>query len=155
MISCKQRKCVAVASDHSTHCGILNEVWRGSSALDISMPLLTDPVCASAALSPCAARLAQETGSEALSDLHIFAQAQRVIQSLKQHDCSAALAWCGANRARLKKAKSSLEFKLRLQEFLELVAKVRLARQRQATTHSPARAVTSAAIAACAHVCTV
>lgn len=47
-----------------------------------------------------------------------------MIQSLTQHDCSAALAWCDANRARLKKAKSSLEFKLRLQEFLELVAKV-------------------------------
>jgi hypothetical protein len=76
-------------------------------------------------LHVCAARLAQETGSAALSDMHIFAQAQRVIQSLKQHDCSAALAWCDANRARLKKAKSSLEFKLRLQEFLELVAKVR------------------------------
>ena len=58
--------------------------------------------------------------------MHIFAQAQRVIQSLKQHDCSAALEWCEANRARLRKAKSSLEFKLRLQEFLELVAKVTL-----------------------------
>lgn len=83
-----------------------------------------------------AARLAQETGSEALSDLHIFAQAQRVIQSLKQHDCSAALAWCEANRARLRKAKSSLEFKLRLQEFLELVAKEqRLAAVSYARTH--------------------
>lgn len=71
-----------------------------------------------------AARLADDTKSEPLSDMHIFVQAQRVIESLKAHDCSAALAWCEANRARLKKVKSSLEFKLRLQEFLELVAKV-------------------------------
>jgi macrophage erythroblast attacher len=68
--------------------------------------------------------------------MHIFAQAQRVIQSLKQHDCSAALAWCDANRARLRKAKSSLEFKLRLQEFLELVAKVRWGARQAASNTS-------------------
>jgi len=56
--------------------------------------------------------------------MHLFRQAQRVIESLRQHDCSAALAWCADNRVRLKKVKSSLEFKLRLQEFLELVAQV-------------------------------
>lgn len=70
------------------------------------------------------ARLAQETGSEQLCDLHIFADARKVVESLKQHDCGAALAWCADNRARLKKIKSSLEFKLRLQEFLELVRQV-------------------------------
>lgn len=143
----------------TTHIVAVSEKYgrgRGSSALDISLLPLTDPGCASTALSPRAACLAQETGSEALSDLHIFAQAQRVIQSLKQHDCSAALAWCAANRARLKKAKSSLEFKLRLQEFLELVAKVRLTGHRdQQQPTRPARAVTSAAGAASAHVCTV
>eukprot|EP00775_Hariotina_reticulata_P009235 gene9235-9400_t len=68
-----------------------------------------------------AGALAQETQSEQLSDIHIFADARRVTESLKGHDCSAALAWCAENRARLKKIKSSLEFKLRLQEFLELV----------------------------------
>lgn len=70
-----------------------------------------------------ATRLAQETGSEQLCDLHIFADARKVVDSLQQHDCSAAVAWCAENRARLKKIKSSLEFKLRLQEFIELVRK--------------------------------
>lgn len=75
-------------------------------------------------MSLSAARLAQETSSEQLSDMHIFAEVRQVIEALKQHDCSAALAWCADNRSRLKKIKSSLEFKLRLQEFIELVRKV-------------------------------
>lgn len=83
-----------------------------------------------------AGSLADETGSEPLSDMHLFRQAQRVIESLRQHDCSAALAWCADNRVRLKKVKSSLEFKLRLQEFLELVAQEqRLAAVQYARAH--------------------
>lgn len=35
--------------------------------------------------------------------------------------CTAALAWCTENKAALKKARSTLEFELRLQEFIELV----------------------------------
>ena len=34
--------------------------------------------------------------------------------------CAAALAWCAENRSALKKIKSTLEFELRLQEFIEL-----------------------------------
>jgi hypothetical protein len=98
-----------------------NPATKPPSHLHLLSPL---PLPLSLLLLPVPARLAQEAGSEALSDMHIFAQAQRVIMSLKAHDCSAALEWCEANRARLRKAKSSLEFKLRLQEFLELVAKV-------------------------------
>lgn len=87
-----------------------------------------------------AARLAQETDSKSLCDMHIFADVRDVIQSLKQHDCSAALAWCAENRSRLKKIKSSLEFKLRLQEFLELVRKVSMStRQPSAACMSVAR----------------
>jgi macrophage erythroblast attacher len=56
--------------------------------------------------------------------MHIFKDARRVVEALQQHDCSVALAWCDENRGRLRKIKSSLEFKLRLQEFLELVRKV-------------------------------
>ncbi|WIA28882.1 hypothetical protein OEZ86_011406 [Tetradesmus obliquus] len=68
-----------------------------------------------------AARLAQESRSEQLCDMHIFAGARRVVEALRRHDASEALAWCEENRARLRKIKSSLEFKLRLQEFLQLV----------------------------------
>ncbi|KAF8072778.1 hypothetical protein HT031_000438 [Scenedesmus sp. PABB004] len=68
-----------------------------------------------------AARLAAESGTEALSEGHIFADARRVVEALRARDCAPALAWCAENRARLRKLKSPLEFKLRLQEFLELV----------------------------------
>ncbi|EFN55158.1 hypothetical protein CHLNCDRAFT_57944 [Chlorella variabilis] len=68
-----------------------------------------------------AAGLAASAGIEALVELHIFGGAQRVVEALRGHDCGPALAWCEENRARLRKAKSKLEFKLRVQEFVELV----------------------------------
>ena len=50
-----------------------------------------------------------------LVDLHVFVGAQKVVSDLRQHDCTAALAWCEENKARLKKGKNRLEFRLRLQ----------------------------------------
>lgn len=50
-----------------------------------------------------------------LVDLHVFADAQKVVADLRQHDCTAALAWCDQNRGRLKKGKNPLEFRLRMQ----------------------------------------
>lgn len=68
-----------------------------------------------------AARLAQEAGIEPLCELHIFAGVAGIVDALRRHDCGPALAWCGEHRGRLRKVKSCLEFRLRLQEFLELV----------------------------------
>lgn len=56
-----------------------------------------------------------------LADAHIFATCQPVIEALRRHDCAPALQWCETHRARLKKAKSKLEFSLRVQEYVELV----------------------------------
>lgn len=53
--------------------------------------------------------------TQPLVELHIFAGAQRVVEALRAHNCGPALAWCEENRARLRKAKSRLEFKLRVQ----------------------------------------
>ena len=50
-----------------------------------------------------------------LVDSHIFIQARSILEGLAQNDCSAALAWCEENRTRLKRLKSKLEFKLRVQ----------------------------------------
>ncbi len=50
-----------------------------------------------------------------LVDSHIFIQSRSILEGLAQHDCSAALAWCEENRTRLKRLKSKLEFKLRVQ----------------------------------------
>ena len=48
-------------------------------------------------------------------DTHIYASARGVLGALARHDCGLALAWCEANRPRLRKQKSKLEFKLRVQ----------------------------------------
>lgn len=40
-----------------------------------------------------------------LVDTDIFLDAKKVIQSLRNKDCSEALAWCAENRSKLKKAK--------------------------------------------------
>jgi len=70
-----------------------------------------------------AASLASETGVKDLADTEIFAAAQGVVKALKSRDCSVALAWCAENKSRLKKVGSNLEFKLRVQDFIELVRK--------------------------------
>ena len=48
-------------------------------------------------------------------DLHVFAGARKVVADLRQHDCTAALAWCEEHKGRQKKGKNKLEFKLRMQ----------------------------------------
>ena len=47
--------------------------------------------------------------------MHIFGEARGVVEALHAHDCAPALAWCAANKAKLKKIRSSLEFQLRVQ----------------------------------------
>lgn len=60
-------------------------------------------------------RLIPHTTPQPLVELHIFAGAQRVVEALRGHDCGPALAWCEEQRPRLRKARSKLEFKLRVQ----------------------------------------
>lgn len=74
-----------------------------------------------------ALQLADESGLQDLVDAHIFVEAQSVVDALKQRDCGPALAWCAQHSAKLKKIKSRVEFKLRLQEFVELVRSQRAA----------------------------
>lgn len=73
-----------------------------------------------------ALKLAEQTQLQDLVDIDIFMDAHKVIQALRQKDCSEALAWCGVNKAKLKKNKSTLELKLRVQEFIELVRDERM-----------------------------
>ncbi|CAG9467184.1 unnamed protein product [Pedinophyceae sp. YPF-701] len=70
-------------------------------------------------------KLAEECGITDLVDSHVFRGAQEVARSLQQHSCGPALAWCRENRSRLKKIKSTLEFLLRVQEYIELVRQER------------------------------
>ena len=50
-----------------------------------------------------------------LVDTHILRDAREVVTALQQHDCGPALQWCQQQAQRLKKIKSKLEFKLRIQ----------------------------------------
>lgn len=68
-----------------------------------------------------ALKLAESSGIQDLVDTDVFLDAKKVIQSLRKKDCSEALAWCAENKSKLKKSKSKFEFKLRRQEFIELV----------------------------------
>ncbi|CAM6095227.1 unnamed protein product [Calypogeia fissa] len=68
-----------------------------------------------------AMKLAESANIQDLADIEIFLDARKVVEALRNRDCSDALAWCADNKSKLKKAKSKFEFKLRLQEFIELV----------------------------------
>jgi len=67
-----------------------------------------------------AQQLAQSTGVEQLVDIDIFMTSRKVVEALQKKDCSEALKWCAENRKRLLKIDSSLEFKLRVQQYVEL-----------------------------------
>lgn len=54
-------------------------------------------------------------------DLHVFRDAWGVVEALQRRDCGPALQWCADNKSRLKKVESQLEFRLRVQEFVELI----------------------------------
>ncbi|KAG2495243.1 hypothetical protein HYH03_006516 [Edaphochlamys debaryana] len=69
-----------------------------------------------------AAKLAATARIQPLADAHVFEAARVVVDALlRDHDCGPALTWCAENRSRLVKIKSSLEFKLHVQQFIELV----------------------------------
>lgn len=46
---------------------------------------------------------------------------KEVEQSLANHETAKCLAWCHDNRSKLRKLGSTMEFNLRIQEFIELV----------------------------------
>lgn len=53
-------------------------------------------------------------------DIELFSDIKRIEDALARHDCTEALAWCRENKAALRKMESTLEFDLRLQEYIEL-----------------------------------
>ncbi|KAF7972879.1 hypothetical protein HWV62_16666 [Athelia sp. TMB] len=67
-----------------------------------------------------AAALARERGIGHLVDIELFTDVHRVERALAGESCVEALAWCAENKNALKKMKSTLEFSLRLQEYIEL-----------------------------------
>ncbi|KZT25715.1 hypothetical protein NEOLEDRAFT_1064715 [Neolentinus lepideus HHB14362 ss-1] len=64
--------------------------------------------------------IADEKNIQRLVDIDLFSDIHRIEAALEGHSCSEALAWCSENKSALRKAKSTLEFDLRLQEYIEL-----------------------------------
>ncbi|KAG0363028.1 GID complex subunit containing RING finger motif [Mortierella sp. AD032] len=64
--------------------------------------------------------LAKSEHIEDLVDIELFVQSAKVEQALMRQSCAECLQWCKENNSSLKKIKSTLEFSLREQEFIEL-----------------------------------
>ncbi|ESK92860.1 Macrophage erythroblast attacher [Moniliophthora roreri MCA 2997] len=66
-----------------------------------------------------AKQIAKDKDIETLVDISLFGDIRRIETALQQHSCTEALAWCSENKSALKKSKNTLEFDLRLQEYIE------------------------------------
>ncbi|TEB34170.1 macrophage erythroblast attacher isoform 1 [Coprinellus micaceus] len=73
-----------------------------------------------------AKQIAKEKRIETLVDIDLFTDIRRIETALAHQSCTEALAWCSENKASLRKAKRTLEFELRLQEYIELCRARRL-----------------------------
>lgn len=67
-----------------------------------------------------AKEIAKEKRIETLVDIDLFSHIRRIETALSDHRCDEALTWCSENKVALRKVKSTLEFELRLQEYIEL-----------------------------------
>jgi len=67
-----------------------------------------------------AKKITAEKGIHTLVDVDMFMDIRRIELGLVNHSCTEALAWCNENKPALRKLKSTLEFDLRLQEYIEL-----------------------------------
>jgi macrophage erythroblast attacher len=67
-----------------------------------------------------ARKIADDKDIETLVDIELFTDIHRIEDALSKHSCTEALAWCNENKNALRKIKSTLEFDLRLQEYIEL-----------------------------------
>ncbi|EMD35442.1 hypothetical protein CERSUDRAFT_116204 [Gelatoporia subvermispora B] len=65
--------------------------------------------------------LAEHKGIQRLVDIDLFSDIRRIEDALRNQSCTEALAWCSENRNALRKIKNTLEFDLRLQEYIELI----------------------------------
>lgn len=68
-----------------------------------------------------AEKLATTTNLRDLTNVDIFRMSREVEQDLAKHRTAKCAAWCADNKSKLRKLNSTMEFKLRVQEFVELI----------------------------------
>ncbi|XP_050534614.1 E3 ubiquitin-protein transferase MAEA [Daktulosphaira vitifoliae] len=66
-------------------------------------------------------KLANFSDLNDLTNIDLFMISREVELSLANHETNKCLAWCHDNRSKLRKLHSTMEFNLRIQEFIELV----------------------------------
>lgn len=83
--------------------------------------------------------LANRSGIRDLTNLDIFRTSREVELDLSNRNTAKCILWCNDNKSKLKKINSTIEFQLRVQEFVELIREdKRLAAVRHAQKFFPA-----------------
>lgn len=67
--------------------------------------------------------LANRSGIREITNIDIFQVSREVEKDLAQHNTAKCILWCIDNKSKLRKINSDIEFKLRQQEFIELIRK--------------------------------
>lgn len=67
--------------------------------------------------------LANRSGIRDITNIDIFQVSREVEKDLAQHNTAKCILWCIDNKSKLRKINSDIEFKLRQQEFIELIRK--------------------------------
>ncbi|KAF1813185.1 hypothetical protein P152DRAFT_457551 [Eremomyces bilateralis CBS 781.70] len=83
-----------------------------------------------------AKQLAIEKNVESLVDIEAFEAVGKIENALRRGSLSEALAWCEDNKSHLRKMGNSLEFELRLQQYIEAVRTGRKEKLIEATLHA-------------------
>lgn len=73
-----------------------------------------------------AIQLGTKSGISDLTNIDLFIVSRSVEESLRNRETSKCLDWCYDNKSKLRKIRSTLEFNLRQQEFIELVRQRKL-----------------------------
>ncbi|KAK2154234.1 hypothetical protein LSH36_274g06049 [Paralvinella palmiformis] len=77
--------------------------------------------CLRAGYYNTAVQLARHSGIENLTNIELFLVSKEVEESLGRGETMKCLNWCHDNKSRLRRMKSTLEFNLRQQEFIEYI----------------------------------
>lgn len=86
--------------------------------------------------SDSASAMAEHKGMQDLVDIQTFTSMNRIRKALESGSVTEALAWCQENKKELRKMDSDLEFKLRYQQFVELIRSQETARKLEAIAHA-------------------
>ncbi len=65
--------------------------------------------------------LANRSGIRDLTNIDIFQTSREVERDLANFSITKCLSWCNDNKSKLRKINSNIEFRLRVQEFIELI----------------------------------